>query len=92
MKQGAVSSPFLFIYMNKLISRLRVYGTGCQLGGVFMGILINADDIILLAPSVNGIQNMVKICELFSMKSSTNNVVEKSKTKCIIFTKYPIVL
>ena len=85
MKQGAVSSPFLFIYMNKLISRLRVYGTGCQLGGVFMGILINADDIILLAPSVNGIQNMVNVCEqfatLFLMKSSTNNVVGKSKTK-----------
>ena len=42
----------------------------------------------------NGLQNMVKICDqfanLFSMKFSTNNVVEKSKTKCIIFTKYPI--
>ena len=24
------------------------------------------------------------------MKFSTKNVVEKSKTKCIIFTKYPI--
>ena len=95
VKQGAVSSPILFcIYMNKLISRLRFHGSGCQLGGVFMGIFIYADDIILLAPSRNGLQNMVKICEqfanLFSMKFSTNNVVEKSKTKCIIFTKYPI--
>ena len=59
-----------------------------------MGIFLFADDIILLAPSRNGLQNMAKICEqlanLFSMKFSTNNVVEKSKTKCIIFTKYPI--
>ena len=29
------------------------------------------------------------ICKLFSIKFSTNNVVEKSKIKCIIFTKYP---
>ena len=28
-----------------------------------MGIFLNADDIILLAPSRNGLQNMVKICE-----------------------------
>ena len=41
-----------------------------------MKIIIYADDIILLAPSRNGLQNMVKICEqfanLFSMKFSTN--------------------
>ena len=69
--------------MNKLISRLRFYASGCQLGGVFMGIFIYSDDIILLSPSRSGLQNMVKIwCEqfekLFSMKFSTNNVVEKS--------------
>ena len=57
VKQGAVSSPILFcIYMNKLILRLSVYSTGCQLGGVFMGIFVYADDIILLAPSRNGLQ------------------------------------
>ena len=53
-----------------------------------MGIFIYVDDIILLAPSRNGLQNMVKICEqfanLFSMKFRNNNVVEKFKTKCII--------
>ena len=89
MKQEAVSSLILFVtYMNKLISRLRFYGSGCQLGGVFMGILKYADNIILLASSGKGFQNMVKICEqfanLFSMKFRNNNVVEKFKTKCII--------
>ena len=57
-----------------------------------MGIFGNADDYILLAFSRNGLQNMVNVCEqfanLFSMKFSTNNVVEKSKTKCKIFTKF----
>ena len=52
--------PFLFpilfcINMNKLISRLIVYGTGCQLGGV-MGIFVYAGQIILLVPSRNGLQ------------------------------------
>ena len=45
-----------------------------------MGIFIYADDIILLAPSRKGLQNIVKMCEqfanLFSMKFSSNNVVE----------------
>jgi len=49
VKQGAVSSLILYcIFMNKLISKLRVYCSGCQLGRVFIGIFVYADDIILL--------------------------------------------
>ena len=89
VRQGAaVSSPILFcVYINKLISQLRRSDIGCQLSGIW----IYADDIVLLSPSRSGLQSMTTICETFaknmSLKFSTNPVIEKSKTKCIIFNK-----
>ena len=92
VRQGAVSSPILFcIYIDKLIKQLRTSTIGCQLNGVYMGIWVYADDIILLSPSRAGLQQMTNICEQFaenySLKFSTNVNVSKSKTKCIIFSK-----
>ena len=56
---------------------------GCQIQGVYMGILVYADDIILLSPSRTGLQEMVKICESFAkakqLKFITNMQIEKCK-------------
>ena len=92
LRQGAISFPILFcIYINKLISKLRYSSLGCQLQGVYLGIWVYADDIILLSPSRSALQNMTTICENYAqstkLKFSTNPVPEKSKTKCMIFTK-----
>ena len=54
------------IFMIKLISRLRVYCSGCQLGGVSMGIFVYADDNICVAPIRNGLQYMKNVCEQFA--------------------------
>ena len=85
VRQGAVSSPVLFcIYIDKVIKFLRCSTIGCQIQGVYMGILVYADDIILLSPSRTGLQEMVKICEKFpkatKLKFSTNIRVEKCRT------------
>ena len=92
VRQGAVSSPILFcIYINKMISKLRHSSLGCQLQGVYLGIWVYADDIILLSPSRSALQSMTTICENYAqsskLKFSTHPVPEKSKTKCLIFTK-----
>ena len=56
-----------------------------------MGIWVYADDIILLAPSRSGLQQMTTICErfadLYDLKFSINVNVVKSMTKCLIFSK-----
>ena len=56
-----------------------------------MGGWIFADDILLLSASRAGLQEMINICERFAkkkyLKFGTNPVPEKSKTKCIIFSK-----
>ena len=92
VRQGAVSSPLFFsIYVDKLIKSLRESGIGCEIGGVYLGISVYADDIFLLSSSRAGLQSMVKICEQFAaahnLKFSTNPDAVKSKTKCMIFSR-----
>jgi len=85
VRQGAVSSPILFcIYINNLIRILRNSTLGCQLQGVYLGIWVYADDVILLAPSRTALQEMVKICESFAITQLT---VLAFKT--IINARYP---
>ena len=56
---------------------------------VFVGIMVYADDVILLCPSRSGLQEMLKVTETFAEKHnivfSTHEVPEKSKSKCIWF-------
>ena len=92
VRQGAVSSPLLFsVYLNDLFTILREAGFGCYIGGYFMGCLGYADDLLLLSASRSGLQCMVDMCEKFTrkknLKFSTNPNPDKSKTKCIVFSK-----
>ena len=92
VRQGAISSPLFFsLYINDLLIILRNAGFGCHIGGFFVGCLGYADDLLLLSASRSGLQVMVDLCQKFTAKKnlmfSTNPDAEKSKTKCIIFSK-----
>ena len=63
-KQGAVLSPILFTdYIDKLLTRLRESGVGCHIDGVFAGAFGYANDIVLLAPSLDALRHMIGNCE-----------------------------
>jgi hypothetical protein len=84
VRQGAVLSPFLFnIYMDELIADLYSEGSGCWIGTQFYGALVYADDIMLLAPSVSGLQNMIKTCQQFGSRTGLD--FNSKKTVCIRF-------
>ena len=69
VRQGGILSPGLFaIYMDVLIMRLRQRGLGCKLLDCFYGCLVYADDILLLAHTVNGMQEMLMICDEFALE------------------------
>ena len=92
VRQGAVSSAILFaVYINELLALLRSSGLGCHIHGVFFGALVFADDILLLSASRSGLQTLVNMCQDFAasrnLKFGTNSDPEKSKTKCIAFSK-----
>ena len=56
-----------------------------------MGILGYADDNVLLSPTMDGLQNMLTTCEKYAvghnLSFSTNENVNKCKTKCMTFIK-----
>ena len=64
---------------------------GCYICNVFFACFGYADDLLLLSASRSGLQELVKICEIFAkkkcLKFSTNINPDKSKTKCLIFSK-----
>ena len=92
VRQGAVLSPLLFcFYMNNLFQLLRNSGAGCCIGDYYAGVFGYADDLLLLCPSRDGLQKMLKIAEDYAnshkIAFSTHPDPVKSKTKGILFTK-----
>jgi hypothetical protein len=92
VRQGAILSGILYcFYTNDLFIKLRRNVTGCWVNNVFMGIFGYSDDNLLIAPSLDSLQEMLKTCEQFAeehnLKFSTHADPRKCKTKCIAFTQ-----
>ena len=90
VKQGAILSAVLYcVYTNELYKELRRSNIGCRLGKDYVGVLGYADDLFLISPTIDGLQDMLKICERYAknhnLKFSTNQNPAKSKTKCMAF-------
>ena len=87
VKQGAILSAVLYcVYTNGLFSKLRRLKIGCYMDNTYVGVLGYADDLFLLSPSIDGLQEMLKVCEEYArshnLKFSTHVNPQKSKTKC----------
>ena len=87
-RQGSVLSPALFsLYMDELLGQLRQLGVGCHISGVFYGAALYADDLVLVAPSRNGLQKMLDLCQKYATEHnlafSTDPNPELSKSKSI---------
>ena len=54
--------------MDNLVLSLKNNGVGCHVGSEFCGAFGYADVIILLSPSVNGLQTMLNCCCEFASK------------------------
>ena len=88
VKQGAVLSPRLYcVYTDGLFKLLRKCRSGCWVQGSYVGIVGYADDLLLMSPSIDGLQEMVTNCERYAnehnLKFSTHQNLKKYKTKCI---------
>lgn len=91
VRQGAVLSPTLFsVYIDELFTILNKSGFGCYINNIFYGIAGYADDLVLLSPSIFGLQRMIDLTNdyLISLGLSISvnfDIPHKSKTKCIAF-------
>jgi len=86
VRQGSCLSPAIVnVFMNLFIIRLRCLGVGCCISSIFVGCILYADDILLLSPTVNGLQSMLDKCaEVASILSLEFNV---NKSHCIAIGK-----
>lgn len=67
--------------MNDVIAAIIKSGYGCTIGMAVVNVFMYADDILLLSPSITGLQHLIRICEheLNVLELSLN----ASKTVCI---------
>ena len=66
VRQGGVLSPSLFsLYMNSLSENLNRLRVGCYIGDKLNHVFF-AGDICLLAPSLNGLQDLVDMCTAYA--------------------------
>ena len=90
VRQGAILSGILYcFYTNDLFKNLRRKRTGCWVNCNYMGIFGYSDDNLLVAPSLDSLQEMLLTCEDYAekhnLKFSTDPNPSKCKTKCIAF-------
>ena len=80
IRQGGVLSPqFFALYIDDIIHVVSSQGVGCFMHHACLSIILYADDILLLTPSVWALQKLLSICEyelhLLGMSLNVNKTV-----------------
>ena len=84
VRQGGVLSSILFnVYFDELLHRLQQNDIGCHIWTILTGALCYADDLLLLCPTIKGLQKMITICSEFATEYDVT--FNPSKTACMAF-------
>jgi hypothetical protein len=82
VRQGGVLSPYFFaIYVDDVIKKVNKSGLGCHFKNIPLCIIVYADDIILLAPSITALQQLIYICE--NELLVLDMILNQKKTVCM---------
>jgi len=61
-RQGGILSPYLFSrYIRELLLELETSRVCCCIGGEYINVLAYADDIVVIAPSWRGLQQLLSV-------------------------------
>jgi hypothetical protein len=64
VRQGGVLSPLLFsLAIDSIVYRIKSANVGCYISTICCSIFLYADDILLLSPTVTGLQILLSACE-----------------------------
>jgi hypothetical protein len=84
VRQGGVLSPTLFsIFIDGVIEKVKSTNTGCYISSLCCCIYLYADDILLLSPSITGLQLLINACE--QELDSIDMLINVKKSSCIRF-------
>ena len=79
VRQGGVLSPHLFaMYIDSVVKKVSDVKMDAIRGSLCMSILLYADDILLVAPSVTALQQLLLLCEQELMWLDMSLNVKKS--------------
>jgi len=77
-------SPYLFrFYVRDIIQATTRMNVGCSVGGSMINLLCFADDMVLIAPSWDGLQLLIDT--LYILADEINVFQHYSKTVCMVF-------
>ena len=80
LKQGCLLSPLLFnISIKSLADTIKHLGLGVDVDGEKIGILLNADDLVLISDNEADLQAMIDILNNWCENNKINVNAEKSK-------------
>ncbi|XP_073960758.1 uncharacterized protein [Choristoneura fumiferana] len=84
VRQGGLSSPLLFcLYVDALLEQLGGTHVGYHVDGVCLNNISYADDMVLLAPSIAALRNLVAVCESYASSHGLHTAWrEKDCTAC----------
>ena len=84
VRQGGLLSPALFTagLLDDLLIKLESSGIGCKIGFKYYGAIAYADDITLMASSLNGLNSLLKISESWGNENNIEFNPTKSQVIC----------
>ena len=82
IRQGSILSPHLFnVYVDVLNHDLNKSRVGCHIANDPMNNFSYADDLVLVAPSVTALNDLLKICDRFAKDNYV--IFSTAKTVCM---------
>ena len=91
LRQGGIlSAKFFNVYFDELSSILNNSGIGCSMSGMVINHFMYADDMAAVAPSPNGLQKLLDICQIYADKYEIKYNALKSVCLCIFPRKYKL--
>ena len=86
IKQGGINSPeFYGCYIDNIAAILPNSQTGCHFLGIFLAIILFADDICLMAPTRKALDKMIQILALYCKEYGLT--FNAGKSKIVVFSK-----
>jgi len=83
VRQGGVSPHFFVIFIDDIFMAVQRTDVGCYISCYCVSIFLHADDIILIAPSVEGLQKLLTVCE--EVLNEIGMQINVKKSKCLRF-------
>ena len=88
-QSGCLSLSLFNVYLNKLIEIFKTSNVGCRYGSQYMGVYCYADDLSLLSPSFTGLQEMLRLCELYAID---HNIIFNAKKSQLFFFFFSVLI